>query len=103
MSAERGVEGSFGTEMLKDTLCRHFRFVPVIGLEVFKEILWNTNEGGTAIIRPSCLVAGGRFLVQQGNYSQRTRKHKKNDDSCLHGRSIFLMRKGTRIESPPHI
>ena len=45
----------------------------------------------------------GRFLVQQGNYSQRTRKHKKNDVSCLHGRSIFLMRKGTRIESPPHI
>ena len=62
MSAERGVEGSFGTEMLKDTLCRHFRFVPVIGLEVFKEILWNTNEGGTAIIRPSCLVAGGALF-----------------------------------------
>ena len=63
MSAERGVEGSFGTEMLKDTLCRHFRFVPVIGLEVFKEILWNTNEGGTAIIRPSCLVAGGALFM----------------------------------------
>ena len=62
MSAERGVEGSFGTEMLKDTLCRHFRFVPVTGLEVFKEILWNTNEGGTAIIRPSCLVAGGALF-----------------------------------------
>lgn len=62
MSAKRGVEGSFGTEMLKDTLCRHFRFVPVIGLEVFKEILWNTNEGGTAIIRPSCLVAGGALF-----------------------------------------
>lgn len=62
MSAKRGVEGSFGTEMLKDTLCRHFRFVPVIGLEVFKEILWNTNEGGTANIRPSCIVAGGAFF-----------------------------------------
>lgn len=63
MSTERGVEGSFGTEMLKDTLCRHFRFVPVIGLEVFKEILWNMNEGGTAIIRPSCLVAGGALFM----------------------------------------
>lgn len=62
MSAKRGVEGSFGTEMLKDTLCRHFRFVLVIGLEVFRKILWNTNEGGTANIRPSCLVAGGALF-----------------------------------------